>query len=201
MKIRSAAALVLAAGFALAGCSGGASTGDGASTRASGSATAESSAPASDLNDADVMFATMMISHHEQAIEMSDMLLAKDDVDGEVRKLAEGIKAAQDPEIEQMQEWLDSWGVEPDGGHSDHEGHGDGMMSDDDVSALQSASGPAASKLFLEQMIVHHEGAVEMAQSEVVEGQNADAVILAQRIVNAQNGEIQQMRDMLDGLK
>ena len=58
--------------------------------------------------------------------------------------------------------------------------HGDGMMTEDDLAALESADGTAASRLFLEQMIVHQqEGAVEMAQTQVDDGSDPDAVELA----------------------
>ena len=75
--------------------------------------------------------------------------------------------------------------------------HGDGLMTEDDLTALESADGAEASRLFLEQMIVHHEGAVEMAQTQVDDGSNPDAVELAQTIIDAQTTEIQEMRDLL----
>lgn len=78
--------------------------------------------------------------------------------------------------------------------------HGDGMMSADDMAALQEADGPAASRLFLEQMIVHHEGAVEMAEQQLSAGKDADALELAQRMIDDQTAEIDEMRSMLDAL-
>jgi uncharacterized protein (DUF305 family) len=62
-------------------------------------------------NQSDVTFAQQMIPHHRQAIEMSDMILAKPDIDPRVVDLAKQIKAAQGPEIEQMQGWLSQWGA------------------------------------------------------------------------------------------
>ncbi len=142
------------------------------------------------------MFATMMIPHHEQAVEMSDMLLAKAGVDERVRELAQQIKDAQQPEIDLMHSWLDEWGVvAPTTGGGDM-GHGDGMMSDDDMGALEDADGAEASRLFLEQMIVHHEGAIEMAQAEVTAGSDPRAVELARAIIDSQTAEIQTMRDL-----
>ncbi|NIG66387.1 DUF305 domain-containing protein [Microbacterium sp. Be9] len=155
-----------------------------------------SSAPASaDANDADITFASMMKEHHAQAIEMSDMLLSKDGVDDRVAALAEEIKAAQGPEIQTMDKWLEEWGADT----SDMEGmdHGGGMMSDDDMQALEDATGPDASRLYLEQMIQHHQGAVKMAQEEVDNGQNSDAVALAETIIEAQTTEIATMEDLL----
>jgi uncharacterized protein (DUF305 family) len=60
-----------------------------------------------------VKFASMMIPHHNQAIEMSDILLAKDDIDAEVTALAQKIKVAQGPEVAQMSGWLVGWGEDP----------------------------------------------------------------------------------------
>ncbi len=131
---------------------------------------------------------------------MSDIVLAKNDVDPEVAALAEDIKTAQGPEIEQLQGWLDDWGVNPDDQEMAPMDHGDGMMSEEDLAALEAAGGAQASQLFLEQMIVHHEGAVEMAQIQVDDGSNPGAVELAQTIIDAQTAEIQEMEDLLTSL-
>lgn len=196
MNIRTAAtaALVLSAALVLAGCSTGTED-DSMPGMDHGS-----SEQAADANDADVMFASMMIVHHEQAIEMSDIVLAKDDVDPEVAALAGDIKTAQGPEIEQLQGWLDDWGVNPDDQEMAPMDHGDGMMSEEDLAALEAAGGAEASQLFLEHMIVHHEGAVEMAQIQVDSGSNPGAVELAQTIIDAQTAEIQEMEDLLTSL-
>lgn len=197
MKTRFAAtaALTLAAVLGLAGCASNTSGGDMPGMNHESS----SSTPASaDVNDADIMFASMMKEHHAQAIDMSDMLLSKEGVDERVVALAEEIKAAQEPEIQKMDQWLEEWGADT----SDMEGmdHGGGMMSEDDMQALEDATGADASRLFLEQMIQHHEGAVEMAQEEVDNGQNSDAVALAETIIEAQTTEIATMEDLLDTL-
>ena len=193
MKFRTAAtaALALTAALVFAGCS---AENDDDSMPGMDHGSSEQAA---DVNDADVMFASMMIVHHEQAIEMSDIVLAKDGVAPEVVELAEQIKAAQGPEIEQLQGWLGDWGVNPEEQQMGGMDHGDGMMTEDDLAALESADGAEASQLFLEQMIVHHEGAVEMAQTQVDDGSNPDAIELAQTIIDAQTTEIQQMQDLL----
>ena len=120
-------------------------------------------------NDADVTFAQGMIPHHEQAVEMSDVILAKGGIDPRVTALAEQIKAAQAPEIETLTGWLADWGVadtgDTAGGHDGHDMHG--MMSEQDLQALEQAEGTDAARLFLTQMIVHHEGAVAMADTEI----------------------------------
>lgn len=149
-----------------------------------------------DFNTADSMFVMMMIPHHEQAVEMSDMILAKDGIDPRVMDLAQQIKEAQAPEIELMQSWLDAWGMSESGGLGGMD-HGDGMMSDEDMSALESATGSEAARLFLEQMIQHHEGAIEMADAQLEDGINPDALALAQVIVEAQTAEIATMKDLL----
>ena len=147
-------------------------------------------------NDADVMFAQMMIPHHEQAIEMADVVLAKSDSGLPITELANQVKAAQAPEIEELNQWLDAWGAESASAHDGHAGM-DGMMSDEDMQALGDAAGPEASRLFLEQMIAHHQGAVEMAQTEIESGQDAGAVEMAQTIVDTQQAEIKTMETLL----
>ncbi|PAY23574.1 DUF305 domain-containing protein [Dietzia natronolimnaea] len=158
---------------------------------------------AGEHSEADVMFAQMMLPHHEQAIEMSDMILAKDGIPQEVTQLAEEIKAAQGPEIEQLTEWLDQWGepTEPEGGHDGHDmAEMDGMLSDEELQQLSDAEGTDAARLFLEQMIAHHEGAVTMAEDEVADGTYPPAVDLAQTIIDTQQAEIETMRDLLNSL-
>ena len=158
---------------------------------------ASSSAPvASAFNSDDVMFAQVMIPHHKQAVRMTDNLLAKDGVDPMTIDLATQIKAAQAPEITTMQAWLTDWNATDD----DMAGmdHGtDGMMSDDDMMKLKNASGTDAGALYLKQMIMHHEGALVMAQTELADGENADALALAEAIVSSQTAEITTMNDLL----
>ncbi|MBP1301664.1 DUF305 domain-containing protein [Curtobacterium sp. 1310] len=190
-----AAALTL--GLTLAGCSTGNS---GSDTGSSSSSTSAASA-ASAHNDQDVMFAQMMLPHHKQAVEMSDMLLAKGSgVDTDVTTLAKQIKAEQSPEIKQLTSWLQGWG-EPT--ESEHSGMGhsmSGMMSDSDMSDLDQASAKDAAKLYLEQMVQHHKGAVDMAKTEVDKGKNTDAIAMAKSIVSSQTEQITQMQDMLASL-
>jgi uncharacterized protein (DUF305 family) len=161
------------------------------------------SAPASvtEHNAADVTFAQMMIPHHAQAVEMSDMVLKKQDIPAEVTALATQIKAAQAPEIEQMTGWLKSWNESATASAGAHSGHGtggmSGMMSADDMKKLDAAQGTEAAKLFLTQMIAHHEGAVMMAKTEESSGQNAEAVALSKTIITTQEKEIQEMKALL----
>jgi uncharacterized protein (DUF305 family) len=170
-------------------------------------------APAEAHNEADVTFAQQMIPHHGQAIQMSDMLLGKQGIDPKVSALATQIKAEQAPEIQTMQSWLNAWGqtstpsTSPSmnmPGTPDHGGmpgmSGSGMMSDQDMAALQNAQGLEASKLFLTQMITHHQGAIAMAQTEINTGQYPPALALAHSIVTSQQQEINTMQAMLVSL-
>ncbi len=195
MKTRTAAAtaITLAALLTITGCSMGTNTEWG-----SGPMPASPHAT-SVANMSDVMFTTMMIPHHEQAVEMADMILAKEGIDDRVTALAEQIKAAQGPEIQIMRDWLEAWNADTAAGMGGMN-HGDGMMTGTDMENLDTATGTEASRLFLEQMIQHHEGAIEMAQVEVDSGQNRDVVDLAQLIVDAQAAEISTMRNILSAL-
>ncbi|WP_127474201.1 DUF305 domain-containing protein [Microbacterium sulfonylureivorans] len=199
MKLNRLAALAAAPAvltLALAGCAAGAGdTGMPGMSHGPGMSSPSASTQ-TDVSMADSMFAMMMIPHHQQAIEMSDMILAKSGVDERVRELATQIKAAQGPEIELMEGWLREWGM-PSSGGADDMGHGDGMMSADDMAALESAEGSAAARLFLEQMIEHHEGAIEMAEEELRRGSDPDVLALAERIIEAQAAEIDTMRELL----
>lgn len=185
------AAVALAATLTLSSCAGG--------SPATGSASPSASQTTAAFNSADATFAQMMIPHHEQAVQMSDDLLAKDGIDQSVIDLATEIKAAQEPEIAQLKDWLTAWGDE-DNSMSGMGGSSDGMMSDDDMMALQDSSGVEASILFLEQMTVHHEGAVAMAQLEIDDGENADAQAMAANIVKSQTAEIAVMAELLASL-
>lgn len=188
-RLAGITAITLTALLTLVGCAS--ATGGGAHDMP-GMGSSSSERP-DDVNNADIMFTTMMIPHHEQAIEMADVILDQDGTDPRVAALAETIKAAQGPEIDLMESWLDEWGT----GMGDMGGMGAGMMSDTDMQALEDATGEEASRIFLEQMIEHHEGAIDMAQSEVDNGENSDVVSLAESIIQSQTAEIATMEEVL----
>lgn len=194
MKLRTIAlaAIALAGVLVLAGCTGMPAEMPGMDH---GSSSSDSSSKAQ-FNDTDVAFVMNMIVHHEQAIEMADVLLAKEGVDERVVNLALDIQQAQGPEIDAMNSWLQDWGQSADAGMEGMD-HGSGMMSDGDMAALEAASGAEAGRLFLEQMTQHHQGAIDMAQAELDTGRNADALALAQTIIDAQTAEIATMQDIL----
>lgn len=190
-----AAALVLAA----CGSDNGSDTGSG--TQTSASASAEDTAGAH--NDQDVSFAQDMIPHHQQAIQMSRMA-ASQASSAEVKDLAARIEKAQDPEIETMSGWLESWGEDvpssmPGMDHGGDSGSSDmpGMMDTEDMDELMEASGKGFDTMFLTMMVEHHEGAVEMATTEKDKGQYGPAKELADDIITAQNAEIEEMNKLL----
>jgi uncharacterized protein (DUF305 family) len=162
----------------------------------------------------DIAFAQSMIPHHEQAIAMADLALSVDSgASQQVRQLAEQIKAAQDPEIEQMTQWLQGWGVPTampgatDGSAMagmDHSGHDmggmtvAGMMTAEEMQALRQASGRQFDQMWLSMMIDHHEGAIAMAGQSRSTG-NPQVKAMADAIVAAQQEEIAAMKALSAG--
>ena len=170
------------------------------SESASASASSEVSA---DHNDQDTTFAQMMIIHHEGAIEMSQLAIERAE-SPEVVALAERIAEAQGPEIEEMTAWLSAWGedLSPD----DHGGMDmggmdmNGMSQEEMMTQLDGLTGAEFDQAFLEAMIAHHEGAIGMSEQQLADGQNPDAVALAEKIIADQQAEITEMQEILTGL-
>jgi uncharacterized protein (DUF305 family) len=209
---------ITAGGLLLAACGGddmkGMDHGSGNSASASASAsptreTGESPAPGA-FNDADVMFAQMMIPHHEQALEMARLADGRAS-DAEIKTLAAEIEKAQDPEIRTMKSWLKAWGKPESAGESmpgmdhgsggtDHGSGMPGMMSDEDMKKLEAAKGTEFDRMFAELMIEHHEGAITMAEDEQKKGRDAAAKKLAADVVKAQSAEVEQFEKILDRL-
>lgn len=147
-------------------------------------------------NQADVEFVTGMIPHHQQAIEMA-MLVESRSENAEVKDLAKRIQNAQAPEIETMDGLLEVWGV---GAAMDMEGSGAGhagMMDEGGLEALKAAKGKEFDRMFLEAMTEHHNGAVEAAKEELSNGQSGEAKKLAEEIIEAQEAELTEMKDLL----
>lgn len=165
---------------------------------------AETNVIDADHNEADTAFAQMMIVHHEGAIEMAELAVERA-ATNEVRTLAEGIAAAQGPEIERMTSWLETWGENPapagDMAGMDHSGMDMGGLDQDAaMEELESLSGTKFDRRFLELMTEHHRGAVEMAEAQLRAGQNPEALELAQQIIDDQTTEIALMATMLEDL-
>lgn len=149
--------------------------------------------------DADVMFAQMMIPHHEQAVEMSTLAEIRAS-DPFITEIAQEIKSAQDPEIELMATWLEDWGFPQQSAEeamAAHGGHGmSGMLTQEQLDELASLTGPAFDQKFAEYMILHHQGAIEMARG-VEKSTNVDVASLAQSIIQTQQTEIDEMNAFL----
>ena len=166
----------------------------------------DGSAPAvtDEHNEADVTFAQMMTVHHQGALEMAG-LAAREAQSEEVKAAAATIEAAQLPEIDLMESWLTAWG-EPLAPTAEHSGmdHGgmdmNGMSQEQVMGELSEASGSEFDRQFLTAMISHHEGAVTMAEQELNDGLNPDALKLAQVIIDAQTTEIAEMQGLLTNL-
>ncbi|KWX01179.1 Uncharacterized protein LI90_2207 [Carbonactinospora thermoautotrophica] len=199
------ASATLTGALLLAGCGGQDQQAGPAAKAPTPPATATT--PAQQFNDADVTFAQQMIPHHQQAVDMAE-LAETHAQDAEVKKLAAKIQAAQAPEIEMMSGWLRAWGkpvptAMPSVGHGGHQmpsmgGHQmPGMMTQQEMDQLMAARGAEFDRMFLQMMIKHHEGAVEMARTEQAQGVNPEAKKLAGQIAASQTAEIAEMRELL----
>ena len=210
----AAAALTALALTSLAAC--------GEDTSAAPAAATRTADDGSTFNDADVAFATDMIPHHAQAVQMVVLTQGRT-LDPAVQDVADQIRDAQVPEVETMTDWLVSWdepvpetsldhvnaghdadGMDEemdeemdDGGHGGDHSDMNGMMSESEMSELAAASDTEFATLFLTMMVEHHEGAVTMAQTEIADGTNADAIALAEDIVDSQTAEIATMEELL----
>ena len=159
--------------------------------------------------EADTRFMQGMIAHHRQALVMTALVRERTDNRG-IHLLAERIEVSQTDEIRQMERWLQSRGEGlPDPRAHEHiaMGHGaamPGMLSAEGIARLESARGPAFDRLFLESMIRHHEGALEMVGRLLATpgaGQEVDVFRFASDVDADQRIEIERMRRMLDTME
>ena len=159
-------------------------------------------------NHSDVAFVQMMIPHHAQALEMSRLARTRAE-DPQVKALARRILAAQGPEILTMAAWLEERNIDvPEAGEDpeeyDHDEHGHtpmtGMLTDEQMHRLETSSGHRFDRLFLEGMIGHHRGAVEMAQAVAQDGADVRVSELSADVVAGQSAEIERIRQLLTEL-
>lgn len=197
----AAVAATAALALTLAACSGT------EPSPAGNDSTVDATSTAGPHNEADTQFAQAMIVHHEGAIEMAQ-LAAQDATTPEVRELAEAISQAQGPEIELMTGWLQAWGesTESTMPGTEHDGMDmggmtmDGLSQDEAMGQLGEVDGADLDRRFLELMIAHHEGAIVMAEQELSDGSNTEAIDLATKIVADQTAEIATMQELLSAL-
>lgn len=154
-------------------------------------------------NAQDVSFAQLMIAHHRQAIAMAELAAGRSS-NGQVKQLAANIKAAQSPEITLMTGWLKDWGQPAEvpttstPGMAGHDTGADvpGTMTAAEMTALAAAKEAEFDKLFLQTMIKHHQGAIDMAQTEQSFGQFGAAKDLAAKIAGDQQKEIESIKQI-----
>ncbi|MCU0297208.1 MAG: DUF305 domain-containing protein [Candidatus Nanopelagicales bacterium] len=208
MRTRTIMAAVSVAALAVVGLSACSDT----SSQPAPSASPSVSAAATTGSATEIAFAQGMIPHHQQAIEMADLALdPRADASPQVKALAEQIKGAQDPEIEQMTQWLQQWGApsampgaSEDIGGMDHGGHDmggmtmSGMMTTEQMQQLQQVTGTAFDTMWLQMMVEHHEGAIAMAEQVKAGSTNPEVTSLADAIITGQRTEINTMRGYLD---
>jgi uncharacterized protein (DUF305 family) len=204
MNYRIAAVAAAAATVtALSACGSSSSQTSSNAPMSSMSASASGTVASGPHNSADVTFATDMIPHHSQAVEMADMAISKA-TNADVKALAVKIKAAQDPEIVTMTGWLKAWnqpvpsssmsGMSGMSGMSSSDSTG--MMSDADMASLDKATGKAFDTMWVTMMITHHQGAVSMSKTELASGQYAAGKTLAQSIITSQTAQIAQLQTL-----
>ena len=206
--MRTRALLTLAAGITVAAALAGCASDSTATTSTPPTSSADATAAGSTTgSEADIAFAQLMIPHHQQAIEMAD-LAAANATSPEVKALATQIKAAQDPEIQTMTQWLTTWGAPtmmatPSNGGTDHGGMDmggmteAGMMSAEDMAALAKATGADFDTMWVQMMIAHHQGAITMAQQVAETTTNPDVKAMADAIIAGQTAEIATMQQLL----
>lgn len=198
----------LAIAVALSGCTSSSTDPAGATSSrvpatSSMADSLDSTAAAANHNAADIAFAADMIPHHQQALTLSELVPDRTD-NPQVIVLAAKIKTAQQPEIEELQALLAQWGASAaesdrtaaDRAAADHIDMA-GMVDKDTMTRLESLRGDEFDTLWLESMISHHEGAEEMANTEIADGENSAAKMLAASIITAQKVEIDQMTKLL----
>jgi len=188
--------LFIAGLLLLAACSGASQNMSDMSTDSIGTNATSSE---SSFNDADVMFAQMMIPHHEQAIELADMALDPTLMAGEqVKTLASQIKSAQDPEIDLMTQWLTDWEKPLMDMSEEHDMSMDGMLSVDEIAALGQLMGEEFDQAWATAMIAHHKGAIKMAETVKEDGKSTLVEDLASLIMQEQQSEITVLKTLLD---
>ncbi|ROP31384.1 uncharacterized protein (DUF305 family) [Couchioplanes caeruleus] len=151
-------------------------------------------------NDTDVMYLQMMVAHHEQGLEMV-RLAGKTAQRDDIKILAQAVDATQSDEVALMKSWLADWKKPATVDHapSAHADHG-GLpaTSEKEIAALRKAKGEAFEKAFLNLFVAHQHNAVEMAQMERTDGENAEAKAFADRVRDSRTDQIKQMLTLMN---
>jgi len=177
-------ALIMA--LSISGCASASNKGmdhEGHSSEASG-----------DLSSDDIMFLQMMIPHHQQAIDISDLALTKS-AESELLALAKNIRDEQAAEIVTMKAWLDAAGADLEMDHGASHSMS-GMLSDSELAALDKATGKSFDALWLKAMTGHHTGAIDMA-AMIENAKSAEIKSFGEGIVASQSAQNKAMAAMI----
>lgn len=158
--------------------------------------TAGANQPA-EVNGVDLHFLAMMTPHHQQAVDMSEIILAAQGTSAATADLADRIKVGQEEEIDTMVDWAEQWDqhdlMEQ---HSQHIANG--MIAPEQLDQLKTLEGEEADTLFLQLMHSHHAGAVAMTQDQIDNGGYQPLVDLAQQMIDVQTAEMREMEQLLE---
>ena len=150
-----------------------------------------------EVNEVDLHFVAMMTPHHQQAVDMSQTILAADGTSSETDDLADRIKVGQQEEIDIMVDWAEEW--EQDDLMAHHAPHiANGMLTPERMDQLDSLDGDDADTRFLQLMHFHHEGAIAMTQDQIDNGGYQPLVELAQQMIDIQTAEMHEMEELLE---
>jgi uncharacterized protein (DUF305 family) len=165
-------------------------SGQQSATRSSATAAGQ----VADHNDRDLIFAHAMLAHNAQATSLATLAVTHSKNE-HVTALASEIAAAENPERQAFTAWLLQWGDDP---HVDPSMplNNPGMADVATVDQLQSLSGPDFDELWLATMVTHHQGAIDIAQREMAEGRNVDAMAMARSVISARQAELDKMKQM-----
>ena len=144
-------------------------------------------------NEADVTFTQSMIPHHQQAIDMAQAIKTRT-TRPELVQLAGAITTTQGAEITRMRQWLQAWGKPEAMPGMDHDQTAmPGMMGQDEMDQLMGLKGTQFDLAFVDMMSRHHQGAIQMASTELTDGSLPEVKQLAQQIITSQQREVSQL--------
>jgi uncharacterized protein (DUF305 family) len=147
----------------------------------------------------DITFVQMMLAHDRQTVQICDLLLAKRDVDPPVRVLAEQMQRSRLPEIDRMTRWLSAWGIDESPLDHAHAGRTHGLLRPGQLASFERAAGPVAQRAFVETMISHDQGALEISATVLGTGTDPGVKALAESTVVTGKAEIARLETMLGG--
>lgn len=185
-------------GVSVASCSGQDSdTTDTPQTDKDGVAVTAGDDQPAEVNGVDLHFLAMMTPHHQQAVDMSEIILTAQGTSAATADLADRIKVGQEEEIDTMVDWAEQWDqhdlMEQ---HSQHIANG--MITPEQLDQLKTLEGEEADTLFLQLMHSHHAGAVAMTQDQIDNGGYQPLVDLAQQMIDVQTAEMREMEQLLE---